>query len=45
MDVDPTTFRATGDAFQFTLTESITVGDMSFKAVMNAHRSRPGSSC
>jgi hypothetical protein len=42
MDVDPTTFRATGDAFQFTLTESITVGDISFTAVMNAHRSPAG---
>jgi hypothetical protein len=42
MQVDPTTFRATGDAFQFTLTEWITVGDISFTAVMNAHRSPDG---
>jgi hypothetical protein len=42
MDVDPTTFRATGDAFQFTLTESITVGDISFKAVMDGTRSPAG---
>ena len=42
MQVDPATFRATGDAFQFTLTESITVGDISFTAVMNAHRSPAG---
>jgi hypothetical protein len=42
MDIDPTTFRATGDAAQFTLTESITDGDISFKAVMNAHSSPAG---
>ncbi len=41
MQVDPTTFRATGHAAQFTLTEWITVGDISFTAVMNAHR-QPG---
>ena len=42
MQVDPTTFRATGDARQFTLTEWITVGDISFTAVMNAHSSPAG---
>jgi hypothetical protein len=42
MQVDPATFRATGDARQFTLTESITVGAISFTAVMNAHRSPAG---
>jgi hypothetical protein len=42
MQVDPTTFRATGDARQFTLTELITVGDISFTAVTNAHRSPAG---
>lgn len=42
MQVDPTTFRATGNARQFTLTESITVGDTSFTAVMNAHFSPAG---
>jgi hypothetical protein len=42
MQVDPATFRATGDALQFTLTESITAGDISFTAVMNAHRSPAG---
>ena len=42
MQVDPTTFRATGNAHHFTLTESITVGDISFTAVMNAHRSPAG---
>jgi hypothetical protein len=42
MQIDPATFRATGDAGQFMLTESITVGDISFTAVMNAHRSPAG---
>ena len=42
MHVDPTTFRATGNARQFTTTEWITVGDISFTAVMNAHRSPAG---
>jgi hypothetical protein len=42
MQVDPATFRATGDARQFMVTESITVGDISFTAVMNAHRSPAG---
>ena len=42
MQVDPTTFRATGAARQFTATETITVGDISFTAVMNAHRSPAG---
>jgi hypothetical protein len=42
MQVDPATFRATGDALQFMLTESITAGDISFTAVMNAHRSPAG---
>ena len=42
MQVDPTSFRATGNAVQFTLTEWITVEDISFIAVMNAHRSPAG---
>jgi hypothetical protein len=42
MQVDPTTFRATGNAGQFTLTEWVTVGDISFTAVMNAHSSPDG---
>ena len=42
MQVDLTTFRATGKAFQFTVTESITVGEISFTAVMNAHQSPAG---
>jgi hypothetical protein len=43
MQVDFTTFRATGDAFQYTLTETIKVGDdISFTAVMNAHQSPAG---
>jgi hypothetical protein len=42
MDVDLTSFRETGKAFHFTLTESITFGDISFTAVMSAHRSPAG---
>ena len=42
MQVDGATFRATGDASQFTLTETVTTGDISFKAVMSAHRSLSG---
>jgi hypothetical protein len=43
MQVDPATFRATGNARQFTLTESVTVvGGISFTAVMNAHASPAG---
>ena len=42
MQVDPTTFRATGNAQHFTLTERITVGAISFTAVMNGHRSPAG---
>jgi hypothetical protein len=42
LDMQVTGFRATGDGAQLTLTESITVGDISFKAVMNGHRSPAG---
>jgi hypothetical protein len=37
-----TSFRATGDAAQLTLTESITTGQISFTAVMNGTRSPAG---
>jgi hypothetical protein len=42
IEMQITGFRATGDAAQLTLTEWITVGDISFTAVMNAHRSPAG---
>ena len=42
MQIDPTTFRATGNAGHFTVTEWITVGAISFTAVMDAHRSPDG---
>jgi hypothetical protein len=42
IEMQITGFRATGDAAQLTLTEWITVGDISFTAVMNGHRSPAG---
>jgi len=42
IEMQITGFRATGDAYQLTLTEWITVGDISFTAVMNGHRSPAG---
>jgi hypothetical protein len=42
MQVDPATFRATGNAAQLTLTEWITVGNISFTAEMNGHASPAG---
>jgi hypothetical protein len=46
IDMQVTGFRATGDAAQLTLTESITSGNISFTAVMNGTRSPAGgSSC
>ena len=42
MQVDPASFRATGDAFKYSLTESVTVGAISFTAVMDAHQSPAG---
>lgn len=42
IEMQITSFRATGDAAQLTLTESITVGDISFTAVMNGHSSPAG---
>jgi hypothetical protein len=42
LEMQVTSFRATGDAAQLTLTEWITVGDISFTAVMNGHVSPAG---
>jgi hypothetical protein len=42
IEMQITGFRATGDAAQLTLTEWITVGNISFTAVMNGHRSPAG---
>jgi hypothetical protein len=42
IDMQVTSFRATGEAAQLTLTESITVGEISFTAVMNGTRSPAG---
>ena len=42
IEMQVTSFRATGDAAQLTLTESITVGDISFTAEMNGHVSPAG---
>jgi hypothetical protein len=42
IDMQVTGFRATGDAAQLTLTESITSGNISFTAVMNGTRSPAG---
>jgi len=41
-DMQVTGFRATGDAAQLTATERVTVGGISFTAVMNGHRSPAG---
>jgi hypothetical protein len=42
IEMQITSYRATGDAAQLTLTEWITVGSFSFTAVMNGHRSPAG---
>jgi hypothetical protein len=42
IEMQVTSFRATGDAAQLTVTESITVGDISFTAEMNGHASPAG---
>ena len=42
LEMQVTSFRATGKAAQLTLTEWITVGDISFTAEMNAHVSPAG---
>jgi hypothetical protein len=42
LEMQVTSFRATGKAAQLTLTEEITVGNISFTAVMNGHRSPAG---
>jgi hypothetical protein len=42
LEMQITSFRAPGNAAQLTLTESITVGDISFTAEMNGHASPAG---
>jgi hypothetical protein len=42
LEMQVTSFRATGKAGQLTFTESITVGDLSFTAEMNGHASPAG---
>jgi hypothetical protein len=42
LDMQVTGFRATGEAAQLTVTEEITVGDISFTAVMSGHASPAG---
>jgi hypothetical protein len=42
LEMQVTSFRATGKAAQLTLTEEITVGNISFTAVMKGHRSPAG---
>ena len=42
LEMQITSFRATGDAAQLTLTEWITVGDISFTAEMSGHQSPTG---
>jgi hypothetical protein len=42
LEMQVTSFRATGNAAQLTLTEKITVGDISFTAEMNGHVSPAG---
>jgi hypothetical protein len=42
LEMQITSFRATGKAAQLTFTEWITVGDISFTAEMNAHASPAG---
>ena len=42
LEMQVTSFRATGNAAQLTFTEQITVGDISFTAEMNGHASPAG---
>ena len=42
LEMQVTSYRATGNAAQLTLTETITVGNVKFTAVMNGHRSPAG---
>jgi hypothetical protein len=42
LEMQVTSFRATGNAAQLTFTEWITVGDISFTAEMNGHASPAG---
>jgi hypothetical protein len=42
LEMQVTSFRATGKAAQLTFTEEITVGEISFTAEMNAHASPAG---
>ena len=42
LEMQVTSFRATGKAAQLTFTESVTVGDISFTAEMNGHASPAG---
>jgi hypothetical protein len=42
LEMQVTSFRATGNAAQLTFTEWITVGDISFRAEMNGHASPAG---
>lgn len=42
LEMQVTSFRATGNAAQLTLTEWITVGDISFTAEMNGHATPAG---
>jgi hypothetical protein len=42
LEMQVTSFRATGKAAQLTFTEEITVGGISFTAVMNGHASPAG---
>lgn len=42
LEMQVTSFQATGNAAQLTFTEWITVGDISFTAEMNAHASPAG---
>ena len=41
-EMQVTSFRATGEAAQLTVTESVTVGDISFTAEMSGHASPAG---
>jgi hypothetical protein len=42
LEMQVTSFRATGEAGELTLTEWVTVGDVSFTADMNGHQSPAG---
>lgn len=42
IEMQVTSFRATGDGARLTVTESLTVGDISFTAEMNGHVSPAG---